>query len=123
MKKVWQTILGYFWWTHKRGSAHYDVMVTVILLFIWLAPSKVDFHDKPAEHILHQNEVVVNPDGHGGLVYEVAATAVTGTNPDQVRAELLSVIEPISGEVELMRYEIVSDSRGRPQLYRVWVRR
>ena len=123
MKKVWQTIKSLIWWTHNRGSVHYDVMVTLILLFLWLAPYKIDFHDKPAEHNLHHNEVVVNPDGHGGLVYEVTAAAVTGSDPAQIRAELLRVIEPISGEVELVRYEAVSDSRGRIAAYRVWAQR
>jgi hypothetical protein len=43
----WKTIKGYIWWTYERGSFHYDVMVTVILLFIFLAPRVIDFRDKP----------------------------------------------------------------------------
>jgi hypothetical protein len=43
----WQTIRSYVLWTHNRGSIHYDVMVTVILLFIFLTPLWVDFRDKP----------------------------------------------------------------------------
>ena len=42
-----KTIKGYIWWTYERGSFHYDVMVTVILLFIFLAPRLIDFRDKP----------------------------------------------------------------------------
>lgn len=42
-----KTIKGYIWWTYERGSFHYDVMVTIILLFIFLAPHLIDFRDKP----------------------------------------------------------------------------
>jgi len=42
-----KTIKGYIWWTYERGIFHYDVMVTIILLFIFVAPRLIDFRDKP----------------------------------------------------------------------------
>jgi hypothetical protein len=42
-----KTIKGYIWWSYERGSFHYDVMVTIILLFIFVAPRFIDFRDKP----------------------------------------------------------------------------
>lgn len=48
-----KTIKGYIWWTHERGSFHYDVMVTIILLFIFLAPRFIDFRDKPPAPVQH----------------------------------------------------------------------
>ena len=41
----------------------------------------------------------------------------------RVRAELLQVIEPISGDVSLVKYEAVFDQKGKVQGYRVWVKR
>ncbi|EQD43830.1 hypothetical protein B1A_15449, partial [mine drainage metagenome] len=35
MKKI---LRSYIFWTYQRGSAHYDVMVTLILLFIFVSP-------------------------------------------------------------------------------------
>ena len=29
---------SYFYWTYPRGNIHYDVMVTLILLFIFVTP-------------------------------------------------------------------------------------
>ena len=29
---------SYFWWTYERGSVHFDVMVTLILLFLFVSP-------------------------------------------------------------------------------------
>ena len=123
MKRIWQTLTGYIWWTHERGSLHYDVMVTLILAFIFLAPLWVNFKDKPAERNPHPTEVVVYPDSEGRLVYEIGASAVTGADDAQIRAALLRVIEPLAGEVELLRYDKLHDRQGRLVSYRTWVRR
>ena len=123
MSGIWKTIRGYIAWTHTRGSVHYDVMVTLILLFIFLAPRWVNFKDKPIEHMPHQSEVVVSPDGPAGFVYQVDASAVHGSDDAAIRQELLRVIEPISGEVEIDRYETVRDSKGNVTGYKVWVQK
>ena len=122
MKKFWQILSSYIWWTHERGSVHYDVMVTLILLFVFIAPFKIDFDDKPAERIPHPTGIVAYPDGEHGLVFEVAASLVPSREPDSVKADLLRAIEPYAGKVDFVRYEAVKD-RGRVSLYRVWIRK
>lgn len=119
----WKTIRSYVWWTHPRGNLHYDIMVTLILLFIFVTPVFVNFKDKPAERTPHPTGVVVQPDGRDGFIYRVEADAVKGTDDAQIRANLLSVIEPIAGEVKLVRYEPVPDNKGKVVAYRAWVRR
>ncbi|MGZ4815268.1 MAG: hypothetical protein ACXVZV_07660, partial [Terriglobales bacterium] len=106
MRRFSEIVKSYIFWTYSRGSIHYDVMVTIILLFIFLTPRSV-FRDKPAEHRPHQSEVVVQPDGHDGFIYEVDAAAVNGKSDDAVRDDLLRVIEPIAGEVVIVNYEPV----------------
>jgi hypothetical protein len=122
MTKVWQTIRGYIWWTHRRGSIHYDVMVSIILLFIFLAPRWVNFNDKPTERNPHQSGVLVLPDGKG-FVYQVEGSAVTGGDDATIRRDLARIIEPIAGEIDVQRYEAVRDRRGAVSSYKVWVRR
>jgi len=39
---------SYFYWTYPRGSFHYDVMVTLILLFIFVTPLLWSYGDKPS---------------------------------------------------------------------------
>jgi hypothetical protein len=121
MNSVWRTIRGYIWWSHERGSLHYDVMVTLILLFVFFSPAIINFNDKPTERNPHSTGVTVTPDGAGGLVYQIAATAAPGTTDSDVRYGLLRVIEPIAGEVSITRYEAVRDAAGRIQSYKVWV--
>jgi hypothetical protein len=59
-KSVGQLVKSYFFWTYERGSFHYDVMVTLILLFLFLSPHWIDFKDRPVETVaLHASEVLV----------------------------------------------------------------
>ena len=43
-----QVLKSYFYWTYSRGSFNYDVMVTLILAFIFITPLVWDFGDQPA---------------------------------------------------------------------------
>ena len=119
MGKVSQTIRGYIWWMYPRGSVHYDVMVTLILAFIFLAPRWINFRDKPVERSPQQTEVVVKPDGDEFL-YTVNASAIHPGSDDTVREELLRIIEPIAGEIQFDRYEVVRDSKHNIVAYKVW---
>lgn len=122
MQKFWQTIRSYLWWTHERGSIHYDVMVTLILLFIFLTPRWV-FNDKPVQRTPHQTEVVVSPDGKGNLIFDVDAAAVQGGNDEAIRENLLRIIEPISGEIDITDYTPLRNAKGGVTGYRVRVQR
>ena len=119
MGKIGQTIRGYIWWMYPRGTVHYDVMVTLILAFIFLAPLWFNFRDKPVERSPQQTEVVVKPEGDG-FVYKVDASAIQPGSEDKIREELLRAIEPIAGEVHIDRYEAVRDSKHNIIAYKVW---
>jgi hypothetical protein len=118
----WHLIRGYIVWTHERGTLHYDIMVLLILAFIFLAPLWVDFKDQPRATTPHAAEVLVTSDGQGGFIYQVDAA---GFPPDEtaVRDWLYQVIEPIAGEVEIVRFEPVRERGGRIRAYKAWVRK
>jgi hypothetical protein len=119
MNKLSQTLKGYFWWTYPRGSVHYDVMVTVILVFIFLTPLWVNFRDKPTPRPPRQTEVVVVPEGNGFL-YRVDASAVKQDSDADIRESLERIIEPVSGYVIVERYEPMRDDKHRVVAYQVW---
>jgi hypothetical protein len=123
MKKAWQTIKGYIWWTYPRGSFHYDVMVTLILLIIFVTPHFINYKDKPAERQPRPKSVLVMPDGDNGLIFRVDARDVNGGTPADTQADLQRVIEPISGYVKIKRWAPELDSKGNLVGYHVWVRR
>jgi hypothetical protein len=128
-----KTLRSYFWWTYERGSFHYDVMVTLILLFLFLGPRFIDFKDRPVETVaLHSSEVLVKEAGNVGdssrFLYQIRADdiqqAIDGDSSDPaIRSAILRVIEPIAGEVTLERYEPVRDAQGHIIAYDAWITR
>jgi hypothetical protein len=120
MSRIWRTLKGYLFWTHARGSFHYDVMVTLLLAFIFIAPHFIDFKDKPGEPAPHQTGIVVSPDGK---MYQVDAAAVDAQDEGMVRANFVRVIRPIAGPVTVERVEPVRDPAGRIVAYRAWVKK
>ena len=119
---IWRTIRDYIFWNYQRGSIHYDIMVTLILLFIFVTPLFISFNDKPIEHSPHPTAVVVIPDGQDGPVYQVSAAAVPDQSDAAIRRELLRIITPISGKASISRYVKTLDAAGQP-VYQVWVKK
>jgi hypothetical protein len=123
MNAIWRTIRGYILWQHERGTLHYDIMVTLILIFVMFSPRVINFNDKPIARNPHPTEVLVTADAEGRLVYQVSGTAVTAGDDPSVRDQLLRIIEPISGAVSIVSYEAVSDHKGNVQSYKVLAKR
>jgi hypothetical protein len=123
-------IKSYFWWSYERGSFHYDVMVSAILLFLFVSPHFIDFKDRPVETVaLTPSEVLVKQtgvtNGNPRLVYQIRSDVPGGpqvaqTEPER-REAILRVIEPISGVVTIERDEPVLDAHGKIIAYNAWV--
>lgn len=121
----------YFWWTEDRGTIHYDVMVTLILIFLFVSPRFIDFKDRPVETVaINSSEVLVRADGqsHGytRFKYQIRADQPGGPQPSQDEdtrdAAILRVVEPISGAVNIERVEPVYDASGKKIIaYNAWV--
>ena len=115
---------SYLFWTYERGSFHYDVMVTLILIFLFLSPRLMNFHDRPAARDLVSSEVLVKTDGPRSFIYQISQDQVARTNdPAELEESLQRSIAPISGDVVIDRYDTVKDVHGRVQSYRVWAHR
>lgn len=123
MGAMWRTIRGYILWSYERGSLHYDIMVTLILLFIFVSPYFINFKDKPVERNPHLTGVVVIPGDKGGFVYQIQASAVNTSKGEDVRRQLEEIIEPISGAVTITDVETVKDAKGRAVSYKVSVQK
>jgi len=108
----------YIFWTYERGSFHYDVMVTLILLFLFLSPRFIDFKDKPVQEVpLQHSEVLVKSERGSGneatFVYEIRVDDLHGAKTDaEFRQAILNVVEPIAGDVTLEKYTPVVDTKG-----------
>jgi hypothetical protein len=84
---VGKVLRSYFFWTYERGSFHYDVMVTLILIFMFVAPHYIDFNDRPVETVaLHSSEVLVKEAGTSGgssrFIYQIRVEELGGAKTD-----------------------------------------
>jgi hypothetical protein len=125
MKKL---LKSYFYWTYPRGCFHYDVMVTLILLFIFATPHLWNYGDRPSNAAGPPHPIQVIGDGGRGLIITVAAEDVsldvkTADSPQAVKKALRKAIEPVTGDaVSVNRWETVQDAQGN-LFWKVWARR
>ncbi len=117
VRKILRTIGSFIFWTYERGTWQYDLMVAMILAFIFLTPRQV-FHDRPT---LTEARQVVEVRGVEGTGYRIEAKLLEGnTRSLEVNAEHL--LEQVTNRpVEVRRIEPVLDAKGRVQAYTVWV--
>jgi hypothetical protein len=130
---MFKLLRSYFWWTYERGSLHYDVMVSLILIFLFVGPQFIDFKDRPVETVaIHSSEVLVKEAGVKGdasrFLYQLRADdilkAASGDTSDtSIRAAIVRIIEPIAGEITLEKYEPVRDAQGNIIAYDAWITR
>jgi len=80
---------SYIYWTYKRGTFHYDVMVTLILLFIFVAPQLWNFGDRPSTEPAHASNHGKQRRGHGVIITWTRRCERTGRRnrqPGETRA-------------------------------------
>ena len=118
---------SYFYWTYSRGSFHYDVMVSLILLFIFVTPHLWDFGDKPSVMEFPTHPMAVTGDGGQGLIITVQASDVNvpAAAPDaELRKALRKAVEPVAGDsVYVERWQLTRDENGNPAAWKVWAHR
>jgi hypothetical protein len=114
---------SYFYWTYRRGSFHYDIMVTLILLFIFVTPHFWNFGDGRSTEPGPSHPIIVNSDGGRDVIITVDAADVisqAGATDSQVKRALRHAIEPVTGDdVFVERWMTVTTADGR-LAWKVW---
>jgi hypothetical protein len=109
---MWQTIRRYIWWTERRGSFHYDVMVTLILAFLFIAPRVIDFRDQPRPG--------QRTDVPGETEKVVDAAGLPSTSSDGLESALHRAAG-LSPKQQIEHYDELRDSNGNIAAYRVFI--
>jgi hypothetical protein len=115
----------YIFWTEPRGNLHYDVMVTLILLFLFISPHYIDFKAKPVPDApLAENSVLVKPLGRSQFLYEIPIAQLNGASDDASRqAAIQNVIQSLTGAATVQQFDAVHDGKGTVVAYDAVVRR
>jgi hypothetical protein len=121
-----QILKSYFYWTYSRGSLHYDIMVTLILIFIFVTPQFWSYGARPSRPGGLQYPIqVAGNDGHGMILTVSAADVHIPPNASlrEVRQALRTAVEPVTGDAVFVdRWQTVTDSQGRIA-WKIWVHR
>lgn len=121
-----EILKSYFYWTYPRGCFHYDVMVTLILLFIFVSPHLWNYGDKPSSSAGLLHPIQLTGDGNHGMIVTVQASDVNlppGAPNQVVKKALRQAILPVSGDaVVVERWETVTDSEGN-LAWKIWAHR
>ena len=122
-----QVVKSYFYWTYSRGSFHYDVMVTLILLFIFVTPWLWNYGDKPRSTANNTGNLVVTGDGGHGLIVTLQASDVNvpaASSDAVIKRALKKAMEPVLGDsMYVERWELIRDPDGNPLSWKVWAHR
>ena len=103
-RSIRQIVLSYFYWTYPRGSFHYDVMVTLILAFIFVTPHLWNYGDKP-QYIAHlQHPMQISGMGYEDAVHmqvtidAADVNAPEGLSANEMKHFLAKAISPVTGD-------------------------
>jgi hypothetical protein len=126
LKRTYRQVLrSYFYWTYPRGAFHYDIMVTLILLFIFATPHLWDYGAKPSVMAVSGHALQVFPNGRD-VIITVQASDVSipaGASYREGRKALRKAVEPVTGDdVIVEHWETATDSQEN-LVWKVWAHR
>ena len=120
-------IKRFLFWDYPRAGWQYDVMVGLILAFIFITPHIWSYGDKPVRDAGLASPTLVAGDGEHGLVIIVPYRDVyvdPSASDWHVRRALHQAIEPVTGDaVAVVRWETTAYVNGKPTAWKVWAHR
>ena len=123
LRKLGAAIYRGLFWTYERGTWQYDIMVALILAFIFLTP-RGWFNDQPA--LPKASGMVLLSSNQYEKVYQLPAALLELKQEtkaeDAIRKEIERVLQPHTGKpVQITRIKPEMDARGQVVSYAVWV--
>jgi hypothetical protein len=108
-------------WDFARASWQYDLMVGLILAFIFLTP-RAWFHDWPRTPTA--SSIAILPTDKGDSVFFVNSALLAGVSEDQRLAKLTGILQVRMSNPHLtvVRVEPVLDSEGELEGYMAFAR-
>ncbi|MBS1814130.1 MAG: hypothetical protein JSS87_04575 [Acidobacteria bacterium] len=115
-------VRNYVFWAYERGSIHYDILVTLILLFIFVTPHYFDFGDGPNPN--QTSRVMMDGNDAGRLTYKLRASDVdSAAARSSTRTAIEEILRPIAGDISIDDYKVVEGWHGRHVQYIVHAHR
>jgi len=108
-------------WDYSRASWQYDLMVGVIVAFIFLTP-RAWFRDQPRIH--QASSIAMLPTENGGLAYFVELDLLTKVPENQRVARLTDMLQNRTGNrhLQVTRVEPILDAEDELEGYMAFAR-
>ena len=118
LRKFWHAVRPAVFWTYPRGSWQYDIMVGLILAFLFLTPRSW-FRDQP--RIPGAQHIVMLPSDAGRSVFWIDPELVGEQPPDRLESHIRALLQKRTGSktVTLFKVEQAKDSEGKLKGYLV----
>ena len=120
LRRFWHAIRPAIFWSYRRGSWQYDIMVGIILLFIFGTP-RAWFRDQP--RIPNPQHILMLPSETGRHVFWIDPDLVGNTPPDQLEGTIRTLLQKRTGKpVAIVKVETAKDNEGNLKGYLVRAR-
>ncbi len=117
LRALWHAVRPAIFWRHSRGSWQYDVIVALILLFIFATPRSW-FRDQP--RIPNPQQIVMLPSEGGRPVFWIDPDLIGETPPDQLEAKIRALLHKRTGATMIiLKVEPARDEEGNLKGYLV----
>lgn len=114
--RLWSRLRPAVFWEFRRGSWQYDIIVALILAFIFLTPPAL-FNDRASEPVVHEVE---HPETDA-RVFWIDPGALDRADPEGASERLQYLLATYSGEsLRIVSTEPAMDAAGNVQAYLVF---
>ncbi len=116
VRRIWARLRPAVFWSYGRGSWQYDLIVALILAFVFLSPRSL-FNDRPSAALVHEVEGL----GEDVRVFWIEPSALDTPSPTSSDRRLQELLQERSGKVlRILRTEPTTDQAGNIRGYLVY---
>lgn len=120
LRKLWGVVRPAIFWSYRRGSWQYDLIVAAILAFIFLSPRGF-FRDQPRPPSVQEIDLL--SDDKGTMVFWVEPSVIDETPAEEVTEKLRSLLRQRTGKnLRIIDAKPTPDAEGAIRAYLVYAR-
>ena len=120
LRKLWGALRPIVFWSYRRGSWQYDLIVVGILAFIFLTPRDL-FRDQPRPPSVQQ--IADLSDGKGTVVFWVEPSVIDDTPKEELTEKLRHLLRQRQGKnLRIIDTQPTTDAEGEVRAYLVYAR-